>query len=386
MRKASTQAFLLKIRQTKNPILIVIGFLLFGTVYFIFKYPGSTATEIFLYVIAAELPPNPSAFTKVYAVMWSVVIAQAVLGFIVSAFFEEYNPVITSKLLAKSSANHTVIIHYNHLAHRIIDFLRNHSRSFVIVEDDSELLEDLINDGQPCIIGDPIENVNLIAAGVKKCKEVFIVSNDPQESVVSAHRIRELNPKCPIYIRVFDEKIADFLHRSPLSAKTFSTTQWTMNHLMTSCEEGDNRPALIIGYDNLSQRLIEYLTIKCKRLVYLIDEKVSAQRFVNNRSVKVININATIYSLIEENVPLSNIGQIFLCWNDDSLFADTLNIATIFTDLHPEIKLFVRIYNEELKEFMDRINVQTFSSSAHAFMMLQKEVASNSGISMKTTK
>jgi len=379
-RKASTQAFLLKIRQTRVPSLIVIGYLIFGTIYFQLTYPTSTAIEILLYVLAADLPPDPSPFTKIYAVLWSIVIAQAVLGFIVSAFFEEYNPIITSKLLAKSSRNHTIIIHYNHLAHRIIDHLRKLNRPFAIIEDEQELLEDLINDGQPAIIGDPIEITNLNAVGVKRCKEVFIVSNDPEESVVSTNRIRQLNPKCPIYVRVFDDKIADFLQRNPLNAKTFSTTQWTMNKLLKVCEEGDKKPALIFGFDNLSQRLIEYLTNKCKRLVYLIDEKVDPQRFAMNRSLKVIQINGTIFTLIEQSIPLKEIGQVFVCWNDDLLFTDTLNITSHFTDLYPNIRLFVRIFNEELKEFMDRMKIQTFSSSAYAFKMLQKEVEPNSNI------
>ena len=87
---------------------------------------------------------------------------------------------------------------------------------------------------------------------------------------------------------------------------------------------------------------------------------------------------------LEERCDMSKISQMYICWNTEELFSDAIILTVAVKKKYPKIKLFVRMFDEELAEIAKTIDATTFSTSAFAFELLQNKVKSNSGIYPKT--
>ena len=80
---------------------------------------------------------------------------------------------------------------------------------------------------------------------------------------------------------------------------------------------------------------------------------------------------------------LDEITQAFICWKRDAEFDESLYLASKLHSRYPHIEVFVRIFDEELIDLVEKYNAKTFSTSSNAFKMLQKEVKPDSAIAPK---
>ncbi|GAG77017.1 unnamed protein product, partial [marine sediment metagenome] len=81
------------------------------------------------------------------------------------------------------------------------------------------------------------------------------------------------------------------------------------------------------------------------------------------------------------HVNLEEVTQAFICWKRDSEFDESLYLTSKLKLRYPQIEIFVRIFDEELIDLVENYNAKTFSTSAMAFKMLQKQVPPDSAIS-----
>jgi len=372
----------LKLKQYKLQFIFFFLFWFIGFLFFLITEPEYSFARIILFSITVGLPSDVGDFGQFYAVVWPILLEVIFFGFIMGELFEKYNPVITSRILASHKRNHAVIIGYHHLSERIIEYCIENKKQFCLIEDSEELVEDLLNAGHPIVIGDATETTSLELASVKYAKEIFINVNDVRLVIICTEKIRKMNPNCRIYVRAFEDHVQEYLGEPPLNAFSFSTSKWAMDdiHEWTKNKTGT---VLIIGRDHLTHRIAYHISQQPDREVYLFDDIHDGIEFVVNKQLHICHEFACFLSDLRAHVDLEKVTQVFICWKRESEFDESIYLTSKLNLRYPHIEVFVRIFDEELKEIIEKHNAKTFSTSKKAFKMLQQEVSPNSVIAPK---
>ncbi len=322
-----------------------------------------------------------SDFLRIYQMLWPILFELLILGFLASILLELYsfNPEAHSLRKAKHQKNHSIILGYNHLGERIVDYLREHKKSYVVVDHDQDRADSLIFAGEPVIEGDYSDETVLRTAGIKKCKEVFCVTTKLRNALVAAGKIRKLNPNCDLYMRVFNEHFRQNLTSKPYNAFTFSTSNWAMNSVKHWSEKLEKK-ALILGSDSLVKRILSYFGEILKKDIVAIDSAIEPDLYSDFSNVSVIQDDAIYLESIEDCCDMGEISQVYICWNKQELFSDSIILTMELRKNYPTIEVYVRIFDEELAELARDSGASTFSTSAYSFKMLQKEVRRHSNL------
>lgn len=369
----------LKIKQYKIQFLLLFLFWLMGFTFFALTEPFQNLWDLFLISLTVRNPQNGGDFANFFGLIWPIFLEVIVFGFLVGELLEKYNPVVTSRILAKHKHNHTVVIGYDHLAKRIIEHCIENKKKFSAMEDNEELVEDLINNGYPVIIGDPTDDANLKTANLENVKEVFICVDDVRISLICTEKIRKINKECPIYVRVFEDHVQEYLKQDELNAYPFSTSKWAMELIHEWCN-GKEGKAIVIGRDRLTHRIAHHISADHDRDTYLFDDEHDGIEFIQSDKLHIINEIARYLSDIRPHVNLDEVTQVFICWKLESEFDEALYLTSKFNLRYPRIEIYVRIADEELIDLVERYNAKTFSTSQNALEMLQQIVAPDSAI------
>ena len=372
----------LKIKHNKWPFIICIIFWAIGFVYYISFETDENIWHLIAITTGIRSSNIVSDFSGFYQLMWPILIEVIVIGFIFGALIEKFNPVLTSKLMAEKQRNHSVIIGYHHFGRRIVEYLQDHHKPYTVIEENEEKVDLLISEGEPVIVGDPTDLSNLESAGVKFAKEVFLVVNDVREIIVVCEKVRGLNSKCSIYTRILGEGYSEYLSREPFNALSFSTSKWALESVR-EWTIGERGKVIVLGRDSLAQRITEYLGREQQRETFLIDPIIDGSYYDDDANITVISDNATILNAMEEHIDLNTVSQIFICWKEESEFSDSLNLTLHFHQKYPNLKVYTRIFDEELGAIMKKFGATIFSTSQYAFNKLQKHVYPDSAIKEK---
>ncbi|MHA1455547.1 MAG: NAD-binding protein [Promethearchaeota archaeon] len=369
----------LKIKQYKIQFLLLFLVWLMGFTFFALTEPFQNLWDLFLISLTVRSPQNGGDFANFFGLIWPILLEVIVFGFLVGELLEKYNPIVTSRILAKHKHNHTLIIGYDHLANRIIEYCIENNKIFSAMEDNQELVEDLINNGYPVIIGDPTDDANLETANLEDAKEIFICVDDVRVSLICTEKIRKINKECPIYVRVFEDHVQEYLKQDELNAYPFSTSKWAMDLIHDWCE-GKEGKAIVIGRDRLTHRIAHHISADHNRDTYLFDDEHDGIEFVQSDKLHIINEIANFLSDILPHVNLDEVTQVFICWKLESEFDEALYLASKFNLRYPNIEIYVRIADEELIDLVKRYNAKTFSTSQNALELLQQIVTPDSAI------
>ena len=369
----------LKIKQYKIQFLLLFLFWLMGFTVFAFTTPFQDIWDLFLISLTVRNPQNGGDFANFFGLVWPIFLEVIVFGFFVGELLEKYNPVVTSRILAKHKHYHTVIIGYDHLAKRIIEFCIENKKNFSAMEDNEELVEDLINNGYPVVIGDPTDDSNIETANLADAKEVFICVNDVRISLICTEKIRKINKECSIYVRVFEDHVQEYLKQEELDAYPFSTSKWAMELIHKWCEDKEGK-AIVIGRDRLTHRIAHHISHDHNRETYLFDDEHDGIEFVQSDKLHMINELTRYLSDIRPHVNLDEVTQVFICWKLESEFDEALYLASKFSLRYPQIEIYIRIADEELIDLVERYKAKTFSTSQNAFELLQQIVTPDSAI------
>ncbi|MBD3351510.1 MAG: hypothetical protein GF364_08485 [Candidatus Lokiarchaeota archaeon] len=369
----------LKLKQYNVQFFFLFFFWVAGFTYFSAVEPTHEVLSNILIAFGIRSPNSSTDFASFYNLIWPILIEVVFFGFITGELLEKYNPTVTCSIIARYKRKHAVVIGYDHLGERIVDYCIENKRKYVVMEDDQELVEDLINAGEPVVVGSPVETNNLKFASVKRATEVFICLSDVRIVLICSEKIRQMNPYCKIYARCFEEHVQEYLKEPRINAFPFSTSKWTLEEL-ESWDKDQHGTAIVLGTDNLSQRVANKISAEEDREVYFFNVEHQGIKFKENKRLHIINMMGNFVSEINSVVKLKDVTQIFICWRKESEFDDSLYLTSKINMLFPEIKLYVRIFDDELSDIMERYNATTFSSSSYAFKKLQSEVDSDSAI------
>ena len=369
----------LKLKQYKLQFIFFFLFWFSGFLFFLIIEPNENLGNIFLFSVTVRSPEDAGDFANFYVLLWPILLEVIVFGFIMGELIERYNPVITSRILARHQYNHTIIIGYHHLSKRIIDYCVENEEPFCLIEDNEELVEDLINSGYPIVVGDATETSNLTSANIKRAKEVFINVGDVRVAIVCTEKIRKMNLECQIYVRAFADHVQEYLTQPPINAFSFSTSKWAMDRIRKWTKDKIGK-AIVIGRDSLTHRIAYHLSLQPEREVFLFDDEHDGIEFVVNEKLHIINEFACFLSDLRAHVNLEEVTQVFICWKRESEFDESIYLTSKLYLRYPRIDIYVRIFDEELIDLVKNYNAKTFSSSNNAFKMLQKEVTPDSAI------
>ncbi|NHJ85662.1 MAG: hypothetical protein FK734_09385 [Asgard group archaeon] len=372
-----------QLRQFTLPFIIFILFWVLGIILIAVFEPDKNFWHILTISICIEESVTEIGFFAFYQFLWPLLFEILILSFILSTIQDiyGYNPIMSSRKLASNRSRHSVVLGYNHLGERIVEYLRANKQPFSIVEIDYEKVDNLISFNQPVVVGDYTDPSIIALAGIARCREVFCVTNDLRRGLIAAERVREVNKDCHLYMRVFDIHFREYLTNEPWNAFTFSTSDWTMESVKIWGEKiRKNDKIVVLGYDNIVRRIVDYYGEKLQATVYVLDEGLDDDTYLYLPNVKTVTEHVRFIETLKAHVDLTEVTQVYICWNTEELFSDAILLTLALKKQYPKIALFVRMFDEELAEIAKTLDATTFSTSAYAFKMLQKEVKEISGI------
>jgi len=103
-------------------------------------------------------------------------------------------------------SNHYIVCGYGRMGRVIVEGLQEHDLPFVVVENDSEVIQLLSESGILYVEGDATNDEALLKAGIKRAKGLVAVLQSDSENVFTVLSARELNPKLFIVARATEER------------------------------------------------------------------------------------------------------------------------------------------------------------------------------------
>ncbi|MBZ0300924.1 MAG: potassium channel protein [Anaerolineae bacterium] len=109
---------------------------------------------------------------------------------------------------------HYIICGFGRMGQQIVRDLQNRKQSFVVVEIDEELSEDMLEDNIPHIIGDGTQDEVLYEAGIERAAGLVAALNSDADNVLTVLSAREINPKLFIVARAAEPTTENKLRRA----------------------------------------------------------------------------------------------------------------------------------------------------------------------------
>ena len=222
-------------------VTVLVKPFILSIVYLFLGYGGRTASVIglgmgqaseFSFILAAQGLALGHITQGVYSVMVSVVVfSMMVTPYFMNArngiyslltkpkigLFERVGAPHHVKKLEKHPTkelrNHTVIFGCDVMGTKIVDYLREKKKSFIVAEHNPEVIRDLGKQGVYTIYGDADNEDLLKASGLYRARLGIVTIPDVEVSGFVIGKAKRFNPKIKIYARAHSEDEAEALYR-----------------------------------------------------------------------------------------------------------------------------------------------------------------------------
>jgi voltage-gated potassium channel len=116
-----------------------------------------------------------------------------------------------NRMAASLQRNHHIVVGVGKVGYRVIEGLLALGESVVGIErvSDSALVDDVLDRGVPVIHGDARQKKTLEQAGVAHARSVILATSDDLANLDAALTARDINPKVPVVLRLFDDTLAN---------------------------------------------------------------------------------------------------------------------------------------------------------------------------------
>jgi len=311
---------------------------------------------------------HDSNYGNFYAAFSDFVIFGIVFSVITVGLFRRYNPVEACRELAGHYRNHAVVIGYNHIGQRIIKYLREFMGLDVVVVDfDRETIVELIENGEPVVNDNALYIETLEDAGVSNAKAVFVMSDNLELLMVVCANVRELNDKCKLICRIFEDDFAEVISKT-YNAQIISTSKYSADVILEKIEKGNYKNILLVGLNHITARLIKKLKESPEIKFQCIeeDEEVIEDMAIDDFCF-VVGDPKEISVL--EQVKLNEIDCVI---NVNKDVTCNILITRRIRDLNPSCKIIARFFNDSVAEILEQppFNVEVISSSKEALEIM----------------
>ncbi|MCH2046223.1 MAG: NAD-binding protein, partial [Saprospiraceae bacterium] len=126
------------------------------------------------------------------------------------AFWKDYK--IYKKI--RGLENHTIICGYGRHGQEIVRELKKAGQDFVVIETDTDRVEQMRRDSCIFLEGDATQDELLIDAGIKSARAIVITFGEDASNVYAVLTARELNPRIRIISRASEVKVEQKLLRA----------------------------------------------------------------------------------------------------------------------------------------------------------------------------
>ncbi|MHA1229407.1 MAG: NAD-binding protein [Candidatus Helarchaeota archaeon] len=134
-------------------------------------------------------------------------------------------------LIKSSGIKDLILIGYTNVAKRLINQLENEKISYKLIERNSKKVKNFHNK-EDLIVGDAKDIEILKKAGIPKIELVIVLIDNPEEVLLIADAIRELNKNCNLICRFFHEEVAEILVKEPFKAQIISQSKKALEELI----------------------------------------------------------------------------------------------------------------------------------------------------------
>lgn len=358
----------LALKASAVQLLAIVVFFACGYLYFTLAHPSwdlFIRIEATAFVQTDQIKSDPIG--TMYGVIGSVVITQGILAVIANRVQQTFNPQKMAQILAQHAKHHVIVLGFGHLGKLVLEWCQQHNSEVVVIERKQSKVDAIIDAGFPVIIGDVSEDGILEMAHIQSAHDVIQTFNDVRTSLVLAHDVRKMNPKCEFWTRCHDDKIQTVL--AEMGAKPFSTSTWICNKLLDELPPATSS-IVLIGYNNICERFAEHFS-RTGRPFVIVENDPKNLELLRSSEFPLVEGDATLLNVLQD-ARVTECDAAILCEEDKEREA-ILMIHNLLI-INPKIAIFVRIYDDEIAKVMEGMGARTFSSSKFAFEKLVPDI------------
>ncbi len=132
--------------------------------------------------------------------------------------------------------------------------------------------------------------------------------------------------------------------------------------------------AIVIGISNFTKVLVEQLEL-AGREVIVVDEREDEVDYYKGTDVKAFEGDPTQLEFLQSpQIDIRSATQVFVGIKEAA--EDSITIATQIKQNYPNIQVLMRLFSDELADFLEQIGIDTFSTSAYTFNTLKPKLQS----------
>jgi voltage-gated potassium channel len=134
-------------------------------------------------------------FSIVVQVMGIILISGFLATYVITPWMDRVIKFRLPRKVSSGTKDHIIICGYNQLVETLIDELAEQEITFIIIEDEEELIKELVYRDIPCIFGTPSDKQTLMNAGIEKARILIANKSDERNAniVLTAREFQHLN-------------------------------------------------------------------------------------------------------------------------------------------------------------------------------------------------
>lgn len=311
-----------------------------------------------------------SAWGTWYRTMSDFVVFGLVVGVVMVDVQRRYRPEVTCRVLAGELENHAVVVCFSHLGQRVVEFLEQHHIPTVVIEPDRAVVEDLIRQERPLVLGNGRQRSDLEAANLKAARLVVLSADDLETNSVVASLVRQMNPDCSLIVRVFEDDIGEVLAKR-YNATVISTSRLAAEFIKDYASKHNSRYCVIVGGGQMGRRLVKIMTGLNVEYRLIEESRAAVEDLMDNHPV-MIGHPADKDLLAQANVPRADLVVL----TDDNL-SRSLPVIDHIRDLNTSCRIVCRVFHDDAADMITRepFHCDVISTSRYAVDSLARKGA-----------
>jgi Trk K+ transport system NAD-binding subunit len=314
----------LALRQNRAAIAFVLGWVVVNTV-LLSRTLGLRDAAL----VAVCITKMPGGWIGAYQAFTEVVVFGLVASVVFGNVTRKYRPEETSRAIARDAAGHVVVIGWNNLGQRIWEMAESANRLAVVIESNPDLVQSLVRDEDPVVIGSPRDREVLEDAGVASARVVIIATEDLEDAAVACRIVRELNAECELVVRCADADVGDVLAKT-YRARAISTSRLAASFIQSHALKLRAKNVIVFGANEVGER----------SAAAIAEKRIPVQYFASTSRPE---------ELAQAGVAEADL--VVLC--DDDLGDNLIRVDRI-RDLNKRTRIVVRAFHEDAAEILTR--------------------------------
>jgi Trk K+ transport system NAD-binding subunit len=303
-----------------------------------------------------------------YQAFSGFVVFGLIMSVIVTNLNRKYRPEETCRVLASESRGHVVVIGYSHLGQRICEWLWRNGDVPVVVEHDRALVDPLVREEHPLVLGSGHDPDDLRAAGVARARLVVIAADGVETAAIAGRRVREINPECDLLLRCADDDVGEVLGKA-YRARVVSTSRMVASFIAALAQKHKNRAFVVIGYNTIGRRLVGPFK-SAKTTVAVIEPDAAAVDGLTG--VDPIVVGSPTEPAVLQRAGIRDADFVVLTGDE---LGKNLVIVERIRDANPDCRIVCRGFQDDATSVLAQrpFNCTVVSSSRHAAETLVRE-------------